>query len=140
MATPAEMVRAHFDARANRDVARAMALFATDVELHLPEVVPFADRPGLERLMAILEYLLHWTDGTYAADLVGVLGDDRVAVALVSVTAARDGVRFAHQQSWTYRFDGGVVVEAWVHLDRSESEIAALYGDPSGADGVPRFD
>jgi hypothetical protein len=80
--------------------------------------------------------MLHITDGTYQARLAGLVGGDNVAIALVSVTAARGGERFAHQQSWTYRFEGGVVVEAWVHTDRPDAEIAALYGQASDEPGT----
>jgi len=128
MATPAEIVRAHFDARSNRDVAGASAMFGPDLVLHLPRFVPFEDRNGLNRLVAVLDYVLHHTDGTFASEVVGVLGEGQVAVALLAVTATRDGVAFAHHQAWTYRFAGDLVAEAWLHLDRPEAEIAEFYG------------
>ena len=131
MATPAELVRAHFHARASRDVGGAMALFDPDVVLHMPDVIPFAARPGIDRMAAVLDFALHMTDGTYAAELVDVVEGGTIAVAIVAATATRDGVPFSHHQAWTYRFDGDVVVEAWVHLDRPDTEIARFYGGTS---------
>ncbi|MFI5047798.1 MAG: nuclear transport factor 2 family protein [Acidimicrobiia bacterium] len=134
MATPAEAVRAHFHARASRDVDGAVAMFAPDVVLHLPDVVPFADQRGTERLIAVLEVALQSTDGTYAADLIDVVGGGNVAVAVVAVTATRDGAPVAYHQAWTYRFERDVVVEAWLHMDIPEVQFAALYG--AGSDDV----
>src|SRR5262245_35288868 len=98
MATPVEQVRENFAARARRDVDAAVAMFAPDVALHLPDPFPFADVDGVPRLLAIVEDALERTNGTYAPHLLDVVGAGNVVVALVRVTATSSAGQVAYHQ------------------------------------------
>jgi len=104
--------------------------FSPEMVLHIPAAFPWdpGERRGPNAMIAFLAYLVKSTKGQFRNRLVDVMAGEKVATALNRVTATRNGRTKSWDTVWTYRFEHGMVVEAWLLPSLSEEEVLDFWG------------
>jgi len=86
----AKVVRRLYDAFARGDTETTKSCFTHNATWHLPGRSPIAgDHQGVDAIFRFLGKLRELSGGTFKAELVDVLANDRNAVALQHATATR---------------------------------------------------
>ncbi|HNS86718.1 MAG TPA: nuclear transport factor 2 family protein [Parvularculaceae bacterium] len=125
MAIAAQLTRDLFDALHRRDVAAAAALIAEDAVWRFPgrRGALAGDHVGREAIFAFFMKVAGLTQGSFHAERIEIVGDDRVAFFHFIGRAERDGARLENDTCLRLEFSDGRLVAAqeWVwdldHVD-----------------------
>ena len=129
MSDHVDQVRTAFAAQAAGDLEPARALLGSDAILHVPAFFPVSDPRGFDGLVALLlEMMSRCDEGGFTSTFIDAVGAGRIVTTINEVNATRDGRSIRYHTVWTFRFDDGVVAEAWLHPSLPGQEIARFYG------------
>jgi ketosteroid isomerase-like protein len=113
MAANAAVVRALFDAFAQRDLAAILAVVPDDVVWHFPGRrgrLAGAHR-GRDAVLRFLASVAELTGGTFRLDLHDVTASDTHAVALFRGHGTREGRTLDNPTALVFRIDAGRIAE-----------------------------
>ena len=94
MAGSEDVLRSFFDAMSRQDFAAVDALLDEEFEIHAAGRSPFAGTLNRREWFALMPGLMAMSNGTLRADVHEILGKDEHAVALLTMSAERDGRAF----------------------------------------------
>ena len=125
MAIAAQLTRELFDALERRDIAAAAALIAEDAVWRFPgrRGALAGEHRGREAIFAFFMKVAGLTDGTFHAERVEIIGDDRVAFFHFVGRATRGDETLENDTCLRLEFSGGRLIAAqeWVwdldHVD-----------------------
>ena len=117
MAHPNEdLLRKGYAAFGEGDLDTVMGLFADDIKWHVPGRNPLAgDYSGKEEVGAFLGRAMELTNGTFRVDVHDLLANDDHGVALVHLTAERDGKSLDSNDVHVWHIRDGRATEQWIH-------------------------
>ena len=117
MAHPNEdLVRRGYEAFATGDIATLDALFADDIVWHAPGRNELAGTfRGKNEVFANLQNVGEMTGGTFKLDIHALMADDEHAVALLLVTAERQGKTLNDNTVQVWHIKDGKATESWIH-------------------------
>ncbi|MGZ8705319.1 MAG: nuclear transport factor 2 family protein [Aeromicrobium sp.] len=117
MAHPNEdLVRRGFAAFGTGDTATLSELFADDLVWHAGGRSPISgDYKGKAEVLGLFGQLAERAGGTFRIDIHDVLANDEHVVALVKVTAEREGKTLNDNGAQVFHVQGGKVTESWFH-------------------------
>ncbi len=123
MAHPNEdLVRAGYAAFAKGDMEALGGLFAPDVVWHFPgHSLVSGDVGGLDNVLAWLGKNFELSGGTLKLDIHDVLASDDHAVALITVTAQREGKSHRDNSIQLFHVRDGKVKESWIYPSDQEA-------------------
>jgi ketosteroid isomerase-like protein len=108
----AKVIRLLYDAFARGDMKTTKSCFAHDATWHLPGRSPIAgDHQGVAGIFRFFGKLRELSGGTFKAELVDVLANDRHAVALQHATARRGTKRLDVTACQVMRIQDGKILE-----------------------------
>ena len=115
----AELVRRFHDAQGRADAVTLMDLLADDIVWHVPgKNLLSRDYHGKAEVAGFWARARELSGGTVRTELLDVLGSDAFGIALVRVHAEREGGSLGGQfQAFTYRIEGGKIVEFWFMVE-----------------------
>jgi uncharacterized protein len=96
-----------------RELKSAADLFDDSVTFHLPGRNRFSGDWDKESWPRLVAEIMEMTGGSYRGRLRQVLSNDEYAVALVTISAERDGTLFEWERVNVYRMAGGKIAEVW---------------------------
>lgn len=125
MSTAASLTEKLFGAFEKRDIAAASAMIAPDAVWRFPgkRGALAGDHKGHEDIFAFLFKVMALTDGTFKAERINLIGDDKVAFLHFIGRANRNGNTLDNPTVLRLEFSDGKLIEAreWVwDLDRVE--------------------
>lgn len=110
-----EVVTAALERAAARDAQGLGALMSEDVVIHLAGTSPLAGvhkgREGFARFFGGLQEL---TDRTITPQVHQILGEGTHAVALLTISAQREGRSATWSQVNVYHVEGDLISEVWI--------------------------
>jgi uncharacterized protein len=111
-----DLVRRGFAAFGTGDIATLRELFADDIVWHVGGRSPITgDYKGKAEVLGFFAQLAERAGGTFRTDLHDVLANDEHVVALVKVTAEREGKTLKDNGAQVFHVHGGKVSETWFH-------------------------
>ena len=111
-----ELLRSLYGAFARRDIDTVRQVFADGVVFHQPGRNPTSgDYEGVEAVLGLLGTLAERSGGTFRAEVHDLLASDQHAVALLQVTAERNGRKVDAPVVHVAHVRDGRVAEIWVH-------------------------
>lgn len=110
-----ELVRRFHEAQRQGDASVLMELLADDVTWHVPgRNLLSRDYHGKAEVAGFFGKARELSGGTVRTGLIDVLGGDDFAIALVRVSAEREGKKLSGEfQAFTYRIEKGKIAEFW---------------------------
>jgi uncharacterized protein len=116
MAHPNEdLIRSGYDAFGKGDMAALRGLFADDIRWHFPGRNQLAgDYSGIDEVLGWLGRNLELSGGTLRVEPHDILANDEHAVALVRVTARREGRTLDQNSVQLFHVSGGKATEVWI--------------------------
>jgi len=117
MAHPNEdLVRRGYAAFGTGDFATLRELFADDLVWHVGGRSPLTgDYKGKDEVLGFFAQLAERAGGTFHLDIHDALANDEHVVALVAVTAEREGKTLNDNGAQVFHVQGGKVTESWFH-------------------------
>jgi ketosteroid isomerase-like protein len=117
MAHPNEdLVRRGYAAFGTGDIVTLRELFADKIVWHVGGRSPIAgDYKGKDEVLGFFAQLAQRAGGTFRVDVHDVLANDEHVVALVKVTAAREGKTLDDTGAQVFHVQAGKVTESWFH-------------------------
>ena len=117
MAHPNEdLVRRGYEAFATGDMATLNEFFADDIVWHSPGRSDLAGTfRGKGEVFATLQKNMELTGGTFKLEIHDLLADDEHAVALLGVSAEREGKTLKDNTVQVWHIKDGKVAESWLH-------------------------
>ena len=114
----AEIVGAAYQAFSAGDIAAVSDFIADNSVWHIKASgVLTGDYEGRDAILGFLGRLMEETGGTFKTEVHNVVADDDHAVALLDVTATRNGKSVAGKQAAVYHIQNGQSTEAWFLYD-----------------------
>jgi uncharacterized protein len=111
-----DLVRKGYEAFATGDMATLNALFADDIVWHAPGRNELAGTfRGKQEVFANLQNVAEMTGGTFKLEIHALLADDEHAVALLGVTAQRNGKTLNDNTVQVWHLKDGQATESWIH-------------------------
>ena len=111
-----DLLRRGYEAFGKGDMATLQELLAADVIWHVPGKNPLSgDYKGIGEVLGFFQKGVEMTGGTLRVELHDVLANDDHGVALVLVTAEREGKRLADNAVQVFHVSGDKATEAWTH-------------------------
>ena len=111
-----ELVRRGYEAFNNADVDTLRQLFADTTIFHEPGRSPISgDYQGLDQVLGFFGTLAERSGGTFRATLHDVVANDEHAVALLGVSAEREGKTLKDNTVQVWHIKDGKVTESWLH-------------------------
>ncbi|MBB6015398.1 nuclear transport factor 2 family protein [Deinococcus radiopugnans] len=99
-----------------KDLPTLQALIAPSAVLHVPGRNPMAgDKHGLPTILGFFAQVAERSAGTQQVDVTDVLGSERHAVALCTVTATRLGRTLHNQVAYVMTFGNGQLLSLRMH-------------------------
>ena len=87
-----------------------------DAVWHVPGKSQFAgDYKGRDEIFGYFGKLMELSNGTFKADLVHAVGDDKFGVAIQHTTVTRNGRTYDRHDVLVDRMENGTAVETWVY-------------------------
>ena len=119
MAHPNEdLVRRGYAAFGTGDITTLGELFADDIVWHVGGRSSITgDYRGKAEVLGFFGQLAARTGGTFRSEIHDVLANDEHVVALVTLSAARDGKSLHDNGAQVFHVAGGKVTETWFHPD-----------------------
>lgn len=117
MAHPNEdLVRRGYAAFATGDIATLTELFSDDIVWHVGGRSPITgDYRGKGEVLGFFAQLAVRAGGTFRTDVHDVLANDEHVVALVTLSAEREGKTLNDHGAQVFQVAGGMVTESWFH-------------------------
>ena len=115
MAGSDDVLRSFFDAVARQDFAAVDALLDEDFEIHAAGRSPFAGTLSKREWFALMPGLMALTNGTLRADVHQVLGEAEHGVALLTMSAERDGRSFEWLRVNVSHIRDGRILAMWIY-------------------------
>jgi uncharacterized protein len=117
MAHPNEdLVRRGYEAFGSGDIAKLDEFFADDIVWHAPGHNELAGTfRGKNEVFANLQNVGEMTAGTFKLDIHALMADDEHAVALLSVSAERQGKTLNDNTVQVWHIKDGKATESWLH-------------------------
>jgi ketosteroid isomerase-like protein len=117
MAHPNEdLIRRGYVAFGTGDIKTLGELFADDLVWHVGGRSSITgDYKGKSEVFGFFAQLAKQTGGTFRVDVHDVLANDEHVVALVKLTAEREGKTLSDNGAQVYHVRGGRVTESWFH-------------------------
>jgi ketosteroid isomerase-like protein len=113
---------------ASGDFARWLDEFDDSMELHLPPALHWhPGTSGPAALKALWQVMFEWSDGHYDHEIVKIDGLGGLVVTLNRVKARRGAKSRTYNTTWTYRYVGGRVKEAWLVSSLEDAELAEFW-------------
>lgn len=114
-----QLLRKGYKAFAAGDMEALAEIIPEDAVWHVPGKSPVSgDHKGRDAIFGYFGQLLELSGGTFKADLVHIVGDDKFAIALQHTTWTVDGRTYDGTDVLVDRVDeNGVAVETWVYLE-----------------------
>ncbi len=110
-----EVWRKGHAALSSRDWDGIRSYLAEDVTYHVPGNHSLSgDHVGLQAVLALLASGVARTDGTLKVEPHEVMATDDHVVALVKISATRDGRQFSYNGVNVYHVKDGKLTEAWL--------------------------
>ncbi|MDQ6854464.1 MAG: nuclear transport factor 2 family protein [Actinomycetota bacterium] len=111
-------LRKGYRAFAEADMEALAEVIPEDAVWHVPGNSPLAgDYKGRDAIFGYFGKLTEVTGGTFKAELVHVLGDDKFAIALQRSTATVKGQTYSGTDVLVDRIESGAAVETWVYVE-----------------------
>ncbi|HKN43067.1 MAG TPA: nuclear transport factor 2 family protein [Propionibacteriaceae bacterium] len=111
-------LRKGYKAFAEADMEALAEVIPEDAVWHIPGNSTLAgDYKGRDAVFGYFGKLTEVTGGTFKAELVYVLGDDKFAIALQRSTAAVKGQTYSGTDVLVDRIENDAAVETWVYLE-----------------------
>src|SRR6266511_5066627 len=111
-----ELVRGGYEAFATGDMATLNELFADDIVWHAPGRNELAGTfRGKDEVFANLQKNMELTGVTFKLDIHALLADDEHALALLGVSAEREGKTLRDNTVQVWHIKDGKVTESWLH-------------------------
>ncbi len=111
-----EMLRKGIDAFGKGDLDTVQSLFADDIVWHVGGNNQLSgDYKGKQEVMEWLGKNAELSGGTLRVEPHDVLGNDEHAVALITVSAQRDGESLNDNAAQVCHVAGGKITEVWLH-------------------------
>ena len=123
----ADAVRAAYQAFGSGDIETVANFLAEDSVWHVTgSGVLSGDYKGRDGVLGFLGKLMEETGGTFKTELHEVVADDAHAVALIDVSATRNGKSVNAKQAAVYHMRDGQSTEAWFMYDDGAA-VAELF-------------
>ena len=118
-ATSVQMLRKGYKAFAAQDMEALAEVIPEAAVWHVPGRGPLAgDYKGRDAIFGYFGKLMEVSGGTFKADLVHIVGDDKFAIALQRSTWTVKGRSYNGTDVLVDRVDdSGLAVETWVYLE-----------------------
>ena len=114
----ADVVRAAYQAFNTGDMAGVANFIAENSVWHIQATGSLTgDYKGRDAVLGFLGKLAEETGGTFKVEVHNVVADDDHAVALLDVSASRNGKSAAGKQAAVYHIENGQSTEAWFLYD-----------------------
>jgi ketosteroid isomerase-like protein len=111
-------LRKGYKAFAEADMEALAEVIPEDAVWHIPGNSPLAgDYKGRDAIFGYFGKLTEVTGGTFKAEPVHVLGDDKFAIALQRSTATVKGETYNGTDVLVDRIENGAAVETWVYVE-----------------------
>ena len=111
-----ELVRRGYQAFGTGDMATLDELFADDIIWHVPGRNQLSGTyRGKQEVFGNFVKLAELTGGTFKLDIHAILADDEHAVALLRVSAEREGKTLKDNTVQVWHIKDGKVTESWLH-------------------------
>lgn len=111
-----ELLRKGLDAFGKGDLDTVQSLFADDIVWHVGGNNQLSgDYKGKQEVMGWLGKNAELTGGSLRVEPHDVLGNDEHAVALINVSAQREGKSLNDNAAQVCHISGGKLTEVWVH-------------------------
>lgn len=105
------LIRMRYEAFARGDLAAATDIFADEISWLVPGHNKIAGQyVGREQVMGLFAQIMRLTEGRFALEVREVLANDARAVALVTVTATRDGQTRVYDSAQVWGLASGKAV------------------------------
>lgn len=109
-----QLLRKGYEAFSKGDMDTIDQLFADDIVWHEGGRNPLSgDYKGKDQVFALFGKLLELTEGTLKIDIHDVVANDEHAVALVTLSASRNGRSFSGTSADVFHIRNGKAVEFW---------------------------
>jgi ketosteroid isomerase-like protein len=123
-----ELFRKGLDAFAKGDMDTLQSLFADDIVWHVGGNSQLSgDYKGQGEVMGWLGKNAELSGGTIRVEPHDVLANDEHGVALITVTAQRDGKSLRDNAVQVVHVSGGKVTESWLHAGDQQT-VDAFWG------------
>ncbi len=110
----AALLRKGYEAFAKGDIATLRELFSEDVVWHMPSNnLLSGEHRGRDAVFAMFARIAELSGGTARIEVHDVLANDEHAVALIRVTASRQGRQLDSSEVEVYHVSNGKITEAW---------------------------
>lgn len=114
----ADAVRSAYQAFNTGDIEAVANFIAEGGVWHITASGPLTgDYEGRDAVLGFLGRLMEETGGTFKTEVHDVVGDDGHAIALLDVSATRNGKSAAAKQAAVYHIEAGQTTEAWFLYD-----------------------
>lgn len=124
----ADVVRAAYQAFGTGDIEAVANFIAEGSVWHIVSAGSLnGDYKGRDAVLGFLGKLMEETGGTFKLDVHHVVADDEHAVALLDVSASRNGKTTATRQAAVYHIENGQSTEAWF-LYEDGAAMAEFWG------------
>jgi uncharacterized protein len=109
-----DVLRRGYGAFSTGDMDTVNQLFADEIVWHEGGRNPLSgDYKGKEQVLGLFGRLLELTEGTFKIEIHDIVANDDHAVALLTLSASRNGRRFTGTSVDVFHVRGGKVVEFW---------------------------
>jgi ketosteroid isomerase-like protein len=111
-ASNSAIIRHAYDAFSMGDIPSVFAVFDPSITWHVPGHSPLSgDYTGHNQIGAFFQRTMQLSEGTFRIEVHNVLGEDDLVVALVTVTAKRNGASASFPEVHVWRMRNGKVIE-----------------------------
>lgn len=110
--TNTSIIRKAYDDFAKGDIPAVLGVFDASITWHVPGHSPLSgDYRGHDEVVGFFKHTMELSGGVFSIEVHNVLADDDVVVALVTVTAARNGRSMGFPEVHVWRLANEKIIE-----------------------------